>query len=42
MQLDWVVIVYNKFVSAISYEPAVMEVKGEEVLKESSTYNSYF
>ena len=36
IKYDSVVIVYNKFVSAISYEPAVMEVKGEEALKESS------
>ena len=38
VKYDSVVIVYNKFVSAISYEPAVMEVKGEEALKESSAY----
>lgn len=36
VKYDSVVIVYNKFVSAISYEPAIMEVKGEEALKESS------
>jgi len=36
IKYDSVVIIYNKFVSAISYEPAVMEVKGEEALKESS------
>ena len=36
IKYDSVVIVYNKFVSAILYEPAVMEVKGEEALKESS------
>src|SRR5258708_1329900 len=36
IKYDSVVIVYNKFVSAISYEAAVMEVKGEEALKESS------
>ena len=36
VRYDSVVIVYNKFVSAISYESAVMEVKGEEALRESS------
>jgi F-type H+-transporting ATPase subunit gamma len=36
IKYDSVVIVYNKFISAISYDPAVMEVKGEEALKESS------
>lgn len=38
VKYDSVVIVYNKFVSAISYEPAVIEVKGEEGLRESSAY----
>jgi F-type H+-transporting ATPase subunit gamma len=37
IKYDSVVLVYNKFVSALSYEPTVMEVKGEEALKESST-----
>ena len=32
---DAIAIVYNKFVSALSYEPAVMEVLNEEVLKEA-------
>ncbi|KAF5350468.1 hypothetical protein D9756_008625 [Leucocoprinus leucothites] len=41
VQFDSVVLVYNKFVSAISYEAAVMEVKGEEALKESSAFNAY-
>lgn len=36
VQYDSVVLVYNKFVSAISYESALMEVKGEEGLRESS------
>ena len=36
IKYDSVVIVYNTFVSAISYEAAVMEVKGEEALEESS------
>lgn len=35
VKYDSVVIVYNKFVSAISYEAAVLEVKGEQGLKES-------
>jgi F-type H+-transporting ATPase subunit gamma len=38
VQYDSVVLVYNKFVSAISYEAGVMEVKGEEGLRESSGY----
>jgi F-type H+-transporting ATPase subunit gamma len=36
VKYDSVVLVYNKFVSAISYEAALMEVKGEEGLRESS------
>lgn len=32
---DSVVIIYNKFVSAISYEPTTVEVRGEAGLKES-------
>jgi F-type H+-transporting ATPase subunit gamma len=32
---DAIAIVYNKFVSALSYEPAVVEVLNEEVLKEA-------
>ena len=35
IKYDAIAIVYNKFVSAISYEPAVMEVLNEEVLKEA-------
>lgn len=38
VKYDSVVIVYNKFVSAISYEAAAIEVKGEEGLRESSAY----
>jgi len=38
VKYDSVVIVYNKFVTAISYEAAAVEVKGEEALKESSAY----
>lgn len=36
LKYDSVVLVYNKFVSAISYEAAAMEIKGEDALKESS------
>ena len=35
IEYDGVVIVHNKFVSALSYEPAVMEVLNEEALKEA-------
>lgn len=35
VKYDSVVLVYNKFVSALSYEAAIMEVKGAEALKES-------
>ncbi|KAJ7077913.1 ATPase, F1 complex, gamma subunit domain-containing protein [Mycena belliarum] len=38
---DSVVIVYNKFVSAISYEPAAIEVRGEAGLKESEGFKAY-
>ncbi len=37
VKYDSVVLVYNKFVSALSYEAAIMEVKGAEALKESGT-----
>ena len=36
---DSVIIVYNKFVSAISYEAAAVEVKGEKALKEAGEWN---
>jgi len=36
-QYDEVVLVYNKFISAISYEPATLVVRSEENLKESGT-----
>jgi F-type H+-transporting ATPase subunit gamma len=36
-----VVIIYNKFVSAISYEPAAIEVKGPEGLAESNGFKAY-
>jgi len=38
VKYDSVVLVYNKFVTAISYAPAAIEVKGEEALKESGPY----
>lgn len=41
VKYDSIVVVYNKFVSAISYESAVYEVKGEEALRESSTFPSF-
>lgn len=41
VEYDSVAIVYNKFVSAISYEPAIMEVLNEEQLKESRTFLSF-
>ncbi|KAG6853431.1 hypothetical protein C0991_004431 [Blastosporella zonata] len=41
VKYDSVVLVYNKFVSAISYEAAAMEVKGEQGLKESNAFKTY-
>jgi len=41
VKYDSVVIVYNKFVSAISYEPAAIEVKGVEGLAESNGFKAY-
>ncbi|KAJ7918956.1 ATPase, F1 complex, gamma subunit domain-containing protein [Mycena leptocephala] len=38
---DSVVIVYNKFVSAISYEAVAVEVRGEAGLKESEGFKAY-
>jgi len=38
---DSVVIVYNKFVSAISYEPTAVEVRGEAGLKASEGFKAY-
>lgn len=38
VEYDSVVIVYNKFVSAISYESAIMEIKSEHGLNESRLY----
>ncbi|GLB39676.1 putative atp synthase subunit gamma [Lyophyllum shimeji] len=41
VKYDSAVIIYNRFLSAISYEPAAMEVKGEEALKESDAFKAY-
>jgi F-type H+-transporting ATPase subunit gamma len=41
VEYDSVVLVYNKFVSAISYEAAAIEVKGEKALKESDAFKAY-
>ena len=35
---DSIAIVYNKFVSALSYEPAIIEVQTEDKLKEARKY----
>ena len=35
VKYDTIAIVYNKFVSAISYEPAIVEIEPENLLKES-------
>ncbi len=37
VKYDSIAIVYNKFVSAISYEPAIIEVEPEKLLKEART-----
>ncbi|KAF9531092.1 ATPase, F1 complex, gamma subunit domain-containing protein [Crepidotus variabilis] len=41
VKYDSVVLIHNQFVSAISYEPAAVEVKGAEALQESSAFNAY-
>ncbi|KAI6145161.1 ATP synthase F1 gamma [Pisolithus tinctorius] len=41
VEYDSVTIVYNKFVSAISYEAATVEVTTEKLLKESSGFRAY-
>ncbi|KDR76979.1 hypothetical protein GALMADRAFT_225130 [Galerina marginata CBS 339.88] len=41
IKYDSVVLIYNKFVSAISYEAAALQVKGEEALKESNAFSVY-
>lgn len=42
VQYDVVNIVYNKFVSAMSYEPASYELANEEGLKEARTCLIFF
>lgn len=41
VEYDSVVLIYNKFVSAISYEPAALEIKGELGLKNSDGFKAY-
>ncbi|KAF8480076.1 ATP synthase F1 gamma [Russula ochroleuca] len=41
IKYDAIAIVYNKFVSALSYEHAVVEVPNEEVLKAAAGFNAY-
>jgi len=41
LEFDRVEIVYNKFVSMISYEPATVTVYSEEIFKESPKYSAY-
>ncbi|KAL7284793.1 hypothetical protein ACG7TL_002100 [Trametes sanguinea] len=41
VQYDKIAIVYNKFVSAISYEAAIIEVESEAMLKESPGFKAY-
>ncbi|KAI0922760.1 hypothetical protein AcW1_002668 [Taiwanofungus camphoratus] len=41
VKCDSIAIVYNKFVSAISYEAAVMEVETEDALKNSPGFKAY-
>lgn len=38
VEYDTIAIVYNKFVSALSYEPATVEISNEKFLKESRQY----
>ncbi|KAK0498720.1 ATPase, F1 complex, gamma subunit domain-containing protein [Armillaria luteobubalina] len=41
VEYDSVVLVYNKFVSAISYEPAALEIRGAKSLADSSKFKTY-
>ncbi|TFK85852.1 ATP synthase F1 gamma [Polyporus arcularius HHB13444] len=41
VKYDSIAIVYNKFVSAISYEPAIIEVEPENLLKEAPGFRAY-
>lgn len=42
VKYDSVVLIYNKFVSAISYEATAIQVKGAEALKGSSKCTTFF
>ncbi len=42
IKYDSVVIVHNKFVSALSYEATAVEIKGEQALKDSSACRFIF
>ncbi|KIM60473.1 hypothetical protein SCLCIDRAFT_1216743 [Scleroderma citrinum Foug A] len=41
VEYDTIAIVYNKFVSALSYEPATVEISNEKFLKESPGFRAY-
>ncbi|KAN0094586.1 ATPase, F1 complex, gamma subunit domain containing protein [Tylopilus felleus] len=41
VEYDSIAIVYNKFVSAVSYEPAIVEVANENTFKESPGFRAY-
>ncbi|KAK7015841.1 atp3 gamma subunit of the F1 sector of mitochondrial F1F0 ATP synthase [Paramarasmius palmivorus] len=41
VEFDNVVLVYNSFVSALSYEAKAMEIKGEAGLKDSEAFKKY-
>jgi len=41
IKYDTIAIVYNSFISALSYEAAVMEVLNEDALKESAGFKAY-
>ena len=41
IQYDTIAIVHNKFVSALSYEPTVVEIQNEAQLRESAGFRAY-
>ncbi|KAH9968162.1 ATP synthase F1 gamma [Russula dissimulans] len=41
IKYDSIAIVYNRFISVLAYEPAVVEVLNEEVLKEAAGFKAY-
>jgi len=41
VEYDSIVLIYNKFVSALSYEATAVEIKGEKALKESDKFKAY-